>query len=97
MKTQDKEKRDGTFIVRVSAAEREVIDAKVDQAGYRSVSAYVRDYIAREKPKAKIEASARLLQIELNKLALMIQKGAPKEALLAQIRRICTATLGGAI
>ncbi len=97
MKTQDKEKRDGTFIVRVSAAEREVIDAKVDQAGYRSVSAYVRDYIAREKPKAKIEASARIVQIELNKLAIMIQKGAPKEALLAQIRRICQATLGGAL
>ncbi|MCD1608649.1 plasmid mobilization protein [Stutzerimonas kunmingensis] len=97
MKNIEKEKRDGTFIVRVSAAEREVIDAKVDEAGYKSVSAYVRDYIAREKPKAKIEASARIVQIELNRLALMIQKQEPKEALLAQIRRICTATLGGAI
>ncbi len=95
MKTQ--ERKTGTFIVRVSAAEREVIDAKVDEAGYRSVSAYVRDYIAREKPKAKIEASARLLQIELNRLALMIQKQEPKENLLAQIRRICQATIGGAL
>lgn len=91
-----RERKEGTFIVRVSAAEREVIDAKVNEAGYKSVSAYVRDYIAREKPKAKIEASARIVQIELNKLALMIQKGAHKEALLAQIRRICTATMGGA-
>jgi len=92
-----RERKEGTFIVRVSAAEREVIDAKVNEAGYKSVSAYVRDYIAREKPKAKIEASARIVQIELNKLALMIQKGEAKEALLAQIRRICQATLGGAL
>lgn len=91
------ERKDGTFIVRVSAAEREAIDAKVDQAGYKSVSAYVRDYIAREKPRAKIEASARTIQIELNKLGLMIKKEEPKENLLAQIRRICTATLGRAI
>lgn len=96
MENQDREKRDGTFIVRVSTSERAAIDAKVDEAGYKSVSAYVRDYIAREKPKTKIEASARIVQIELNKLAMMIQKQEPKENLLAQIRRICTATLGGA-
>lgn len=90
------ERKDGTFIVRVSTSERAAIEAKVEESGYKSVSAYVRDYIAREKPKAKIEASARIVQIELNKLAVMIQKGAPKEALLAQIRSICTATLGGA-
>ncbi len=98
MKTT-KRAKDGSFIVRVSLEERQKIQEKVDEAGYKSASAFVRDYIANSKPKQKVSISLDVMsfQKELMNLASMINAARPKDELIRQIKILSTITLGGAI
>lgn len=91
-------KRDGSFIVRVSKEEREKIQAKVDEAGYRSTSAFVRDFIANAEPKPKTHISMDIFafQRELMNFASMINAQKPKDELIRQIKVISAISLGGA-
>lgn len=89
MSDPNKRKKDGTFIVRISIEDRIQLNAKALEAGYKSLSAYVRDQIVRSKPRKRAEVTASFLQLQrdLMNLASMINAGKPKEDLLAQVSR----------
>jgi hypothetical protein len=89
MSDPNKRKKDGTFIVRISIEDRIGLNAKALEAGYKSLSAYVRDQIVRSKPRKRAEVTASFLRLQkdLMNLASMINAGKPKEDLLAQVSR----------
>lgn len=92
-----KRTKDGAFIVRVSETDRATIDAKVEEAGYKSRSAFVRDYIAKAKlkPKASITNDVFSIQRELMNLASMINNNESKDKLIEQIKTISNYNIGG--
>lgn len=87
MSDPNKRKKDGTFIVRISIEDRIKLNAKALDAGYKSLSAYVRDQIVRSKPMKRAEVTASFLQLQkdLMNLASMINAGKSKADLLAQV------------
>lgn len=89
MSNPNKRKKDGTFIVRISTEDRVLLNAKALEAGYKSLSAYVRDQIVRSKPRKRSEITASFLQLQkdLMSLAGMINAGKSKEDLLVQVVR----------
>ena len=84
-----KRKKDGAFIVRINMEDRIQLNAKAQEAGYQSLSAYVRDQIVRSKPRKRAEVTASFLQLQkdLMNLASMINAGKSKADLLAQVVR----------
>lgn len=84
-----KRKKDGAFIVRINTEDRTQLNAKAQEAGYQSLSAYVRDQIVRSKPRKRAEITASFLQLQkdLMNLASMINAGKSKSDLLAQVVR----------
>lgn len=95
MKTET-EKKSSTFIVRVNDEERAIIDQKVKDAGYKSVSAYVRDYIAREQPKAKAEINPKSLEIitGLMTLSSLLNSSASSDVINRKIAELSKLAMG---
>lgn len=92
----EQEKKSSTLIVRVNEEERAIIDQKVKEAGYKSASAYVRDYIAREQPKAKAEINPKSLEIITGLMALssLLNSNAPREQLNSKIGELSKLAMG---
>lgn len=90
-----KERKEGTLIIRLSKSEREIIEAKVQEAGYKAAGAFVRDYIVNCQPKAKISPNVVQIARELMSLASMINAEKPSSELLEQVRLIARINDGG--
>jgi hypothetical protein len=93
---ETKERKDGTLIIRLSKTEREVIEAKVQEAGYKSAGAFVRDYIANCTPKTKVSSDVVQIARELMSLASMINAEKPGSELLDKVKLIAKINAGGA-
>lgn len=98
-KKEVRQKKTGSIIVRVSEEERAIIDAKIAEAGYKSASAFIRDYLAREKPKAKadIRPDALEMQRQLMSLSSMISGNAGKHELMSKIAELYRLAISGAL
>lgn len=92
---ETKERKEGTLIVRLSKTEREIIEAKVQEAGYKAAGAFVRDYIVNCTPKAKINADVVQIARELMNLASMINAEKPGTELLDKVKHIARINDGG--
>lgn len=93
---ETKERKEGTLIIRLSKSEREIIEAKVQEAGYKAAGAFVRDYIVNSKPKAKVSADVVQIARELMNLASMINAEKPGSELLDKVKLIAKINAGGA-
>lgn len=98
-KIEKKQRKTGTIIVRVNDEERAIIDTKIAEAGYKSASAFIRDYLAREKPKAKadIRPDALEMQRQLMALSSMISGSASKQELMSKIAELYRLAIAGAL
>lgn len=93
---ETKERKEGTLIIRLSKSEREVIEAKVQEAGYKAAGAFVRDYIVNCTPKTKVSADVVQIARELMNLASMINAEKPGSELLDKVKLIAKINAGGA-
>lgn len=96
---EKKQRKTGSIIVRVSEDERGIIDAKIAEAGYKSASAFIRDYLAREKPKNKadIRPDSLEMQRQLMSLSNMINGGSSKHELMSKIAELYRLAISGAL
>lgn len=92
-------RKTGSIIVRVNHDERAVIDDKIAKAGYKSASAFIRDYLAREKPKVKAEIrpDTFAIQRELMNLSRMIKGNASKLEVMTKVAQIYRLSISGAL
>ncbi|HDZ55283.1 MAG TPA: hypothetical protein ENI17_07940 [Pseudomonas xinjiangensis] len=95
-KGEKKQRKTGAIIIRVNDEERQVIDDKVAAAGYKSTSAYVRDYIAREKPKLKTEISPKTLEMqrELMALSSLLNSKADRSIMMSKVAALYKLAMG---
>jgi hypothetical protein len=93
---ETKERKEGTLIIRLSKSEREIIEAKVQVAGYKATGAFVRDYIVNCTPKTKVSSDVVQIARELMNLASMINAEKPGSELLDKVKLIAKINVGGA-
>lgn len=89
-----KERKEGTLIIRLTKSEREIIETKVQEAGYKAAGAFVRDFIVNCKPKTKVNADVVQIARELMNLASMINAEKPRPELLDKVRLIAKINAG---
>lgn len=94
---ETKERKEGTLIIRLSKPEREIIEAKVQEAGYKAAGAFVRDYIVNCTPKAKVGPDVVQIARELMSLASMINAEKPGSELLEKVKHIAKINVGGVV
>lgn len=94
---ETKERKEDTLIIRLSKSEREIIEAKVQEAGYKAAGAFVRDYIVNCTPKAKVGPDVVQIARELMSLASMINAEKPGSELLEKVKHIAKINVGGVV
>lgn len=90
--------RDKMIPVRVTEDEKKAIETKASQAGYKSVSAYLRDLGQGSEIKEKLSPEVRRQLVgignNLNQIARLANSGKPFQNHEAQLKQALTTILG---
>lgn len=89
------EKKDSRMTIRLSKSDMETLEAKIDEAGYKSAGAFIRDFVANNSVKPKISPNVVTIAHELMGLASMINAETPGCELLEQVKLIAKINAGG--
>jgi hypothetical protein len=95
MKKIEKETKDHRITIRFTKSELDAMDAKIADAGYKTSGAFIRDFVASAKPRAKISGDVVQIARELMSLAFMINSNAPAPELLKKVKHISAINTGG--
>ena len=63
MTTEKPTKKSSSITFRLTQEEKELAQAKAEQAGYEGISAFVRDYLIKEQPKEKVAITPEIFEI----------------------------------
>lgn len=91
------EKKESRITIRLSNSEINLLKKKMEDAGYTSVGAFIRDFVAAGRVKPKISSSIVVISRELAALATMIKMDRPKSEILDKVRVIASANAGGVV
>lgn len=84
--------------IRLSDDDFQQLSAKLDLSGYKSVGAFIRDYLILCEPKVKQEVRLDVIEVqrELMNLASMINASRSQDELMQQVKIVSRVSLGGA-
>lgn len=92
IKRQNKETR---ITFRLNKSELDTLNARMAEAGYKSASAFIRDFVASGQVKPKVSQDVVQIARELMNLASMINADRPGSELLEKVKYIAQVNLGG--
>ncbi|MDM9589536.1 hypothetical protein QUC26_17405 [Pseudomonas asiatica] len=95
MKNELKQSKDSRITIRLTRAELETLEAKMNEAGYKSAGAFIRDFVASGQVKPKVSQDVVQIARELMNLASMINADRPGSELLEKVKYIAQVNLGG--
>ena len=95
MKNIEKQKKETRITFRLNKSELDNLNAKMTEAGYKSASAFIRDFVASGQVKPKDTQDVVQLARELMNLASMINADRPGSELLEKVKYIAQVNLGG--
>jgi len=90
------ENKNNSVTFRLTDQEKEVAQGKAEGAGYKTISAFIRDYLINETPKDKISVSPKSFEL-LSAISIMSSKlnsGANRQELSEEIAKITRLALG---
>lgn len=96
MTTEKPSKKNSSITFRLTQEEKELAQAKAEQAGYEGISAFVRDYLIKEQPKEKIAIIPEIFEImsALTKLSAVVNKGTTRPEANDLISKISQIAMG---
>lgn len=95
MKTIERQSKESRITFRLNKSEREMLDTKIAEAGYKSAGAFIRDFVATGQVKPKVGQDVVQIARELMNLASMINADRPGRELLEKVKYIAQVNLGG--
>lgn len=95
MKSQVKQNKDSRVTIRLTKSELQILEAKMTEAGYKSASAFIRDFVASGQVKPKVTQDVVQIARELMNLASMINADRPGSELLEKVKYIAQLNLEG--
>jgi hypothetical protein len=95
MKAVVKQKKDARITIRLSAADMEMLENKMADAGYIVAGAFIRDFVANNNTKPKVSHDVVQIARELMSLASMINTEKPGSELLDKVKHIARVNMGG--
>lgn len=95
MKTNERQSKESRITFRLNKYEREMLDTKIAEAGYKSAGAFIRDFVATGQVKPKVGQDVVQIARELMNLASMINADRPGSELLEKVKCIAQVNLGG--
>lgn len=96
MDEQVKQIKESRITIRLSKSEREILEAKMSQAGYKAAGAFIRDFVVNTSVKPKVSGDVVQIARELMNLASMINAERPGSELLKKLKHIARINAGGA-
>ncbi|MEW9879763.1 ribbon-helix-helix domain-containing protein [Pseudomonas putida] len=94
MKTIDKQNKEAMISFRLNKSDLDTLNAKMAEAGYKSASAFIRDFVANGQVKPKVSQDVVQIARELMNLASMINADRPGCELLDKVKHIAQINLG---
>ncbi len=94
MKTIERQSKESRITFRLNKSEREMLDTKIAEAGYKSAGAFIRDFVATGQVKPKVTQDVVQIARELMNLASMINADRPGSELLEKVKYIAQINLG---
>lgn len=94
MKATDKQNKEAMISFRLNRSELDTLNAKMAEAGYKSASAFIRDFVASGQVKPKVSQDVVQIARELMNLASMINADRPGSELLEKVKYIAQINLG---
>ncbi|WP_374415252.1 plasmid mobilization protein [Ectopseudomonas oleovorans] len=96
MTTEKPKTKSSSITFRLTAEEKALAEAKVEQAGYETISAFVRDYLINEQPKEKIAITPETFEIMsvLTQLSAEVNKGTTRPLANALISKLSQIVMG---
>lgn len=95
MKSQVKQNKDSRVTIRLTKSELQILEATMTEAGYKSASAFIRDFVASGQVKPKVSQDVVQIARELMNLASMINADRPGCELLEKVKYIAQVNLEG--
>lgn len=95
MKSIEKQNKEVRVTFRLNKSELDTLNAKMAEAGYKSASAFIRDFVASGQVKPKVSQDVVQIARELMNLASMINADRPGCELLMKVKYIAQINLGG--
>ena len=85
-----------SLTIRLTQEEKDLAKAKADRAGYKTLSAFFRDYVINEEPKEKISISPDTFEImsALTQLSAEINRGTTRPLANELISKISKNVMG---
>lgn len=96
MTTEKPSKKSSSITFRLTQEEKELAQAKAEQAGYEGISAFVRDYLIKKQPKEKVAITPEIFEImsALTKLSAVVNKGTTRPEANDLISKISQIVMG---
>jgi hypothetical protein len=90
------ENKTSSITFRLSEEEKEKAEKKVEAAGYKTISAFVRDYVINETPREKIEISPKSFELlsALSRLSALVNSGTTRQDISKEIANISRIAMG---
>lgn len=95
MEEQVKQNKESRITIRLSKSELEILETKMNQAGYQAAGAFIRDFIINNSVRPKISGDVVQIARELMNLASMINAERPGSELLEKVKHIARINVGG--
>lgn len=94
--TEKQVTKSSSITFRLTAEEKALAESKVEQAGYKTISAFVRDYLIKEQPKTKVTITPETFEImaALTQLSALVNKGTTRPEANALISKISKIVMG---
>lgn len=96
MATEKPTKKSSSITFRLTLEEKELAEAKVEKAGYKTISAFIRDYLINEQPKEKIAITPETFEImsALTQLSAEVKRGTTRPLANTLIAKISNIVMG---
>lgn len=97
MKKDNKANKDQRITIRLTQSELDALEKKIAEAGYKTAGAFIRDFVANLKPKAKVSGDVVLIARELMSLSALVNSSATTQEINRKIKEIDRINTGGAL
>lgn len=97
MKDKKIESKDQRITIRLTRTELDSLEKKIAEAGYKTTGAFIRDFVANLKPKAKVSGDVVLIARELMSLSALVNSSATTQEINRKIKEIDRINTGGAL
>lgn len=97
MKKYNKVNKDQRITIRLTQSELDTLEKKIAEAGYKTTGAFIRDFVANLKPKAKVSGDVVLIARELMSLSALVNSSATTQEINRKIKEIDRINTGGAL